>query len=391
MIIPAASRLYSVKEYYFVKKLEEIARLNKEGKNVISFGIGSPDLAPSPESVEALVSTARMTNAHGYQPYRGIPELREGIASFYKSTYGVELDPNTEVLPLMGSKEGILHVSLAFLNPGDEVLVPDPGYPTYTSLTTLVGASVRKYSLKEKNNWHPDVEELKKQDLSKVKMMWLNYPHMPTGAEADRDQLEKVVAFANEQRILLCFDNPYSLVLNQKRPFSILSIPGAKDVAVEFNSLSKSHNMAGWRIGMMLGSAMYLNPTLTVKSNIDSGMFLGLQKAAIEAFKNTEHWHTERNKIYSDRREKIFSILDKLGFEFSRDQVGLFVWAKPKHAAVINDIPAFTDRLLQEAYVFFTPGAIFGENGEGYLRASLCVPIEKIEEANKRIDSWLQR
>ncbi|MBC7451222.1 MAG: aminotransferase class I/II-fold pyridoxal phosphate-dependent enzyme [Cytophagales bacterium] len=390
MIIPAANRLNTVKEYYFVKKLEEIAKLNKEGKNVISFGIGSPDQAPSPASVEALVTTARQSNTHGYQPYRGIPELRESIALFYKNTYGVTLDPNTEVLPLMGSKEGILHVSMAFLNPGDEVLVPDPGYPTYTSLTTLIGAVVRKYSLKEKNNWHPDVEELKKLDLSKVKMMWLNYPHMPTGAEADKQQLVKIIAFAKEYNILLCFDNPYSLVLNQKEPFSILSIPGAKEVAVEFNSLSKSHNMAGWRIGMMLGSPEYLNPTLTVKSNIDSGMFLGLQKAAIEAFSNTAEWHAERNQIYSDRREKIFGILDKLGFEFSRKQVGLFVWCKPKEAAAIGDIPAFVDRLLNEAFVFFTPGAIFGENGEGYLRASLCVSIEKIEEAEKRIDVWLK-
>jgi LL-diaminopimelate aminotransferase len=391
MIIPVASRLDVVKEYYFVRKLEEIAKLNKEGKNVISFGIGSPDLAPSAATVDALVATSRLSTVHGYQPYRGIPELRESIASFYKNTYAVDLDPNTEVLPLMGSKEGILHVSMAFLNPGDEVLVPDPGYPTYTSLTTLIGASVRKYNLSEKNNWHPDVEALKKLDLSKVKMMWLNYPHMPTGAEADREQIEKIVAFAREKKILLCFDNPYSLVLNQKKPFSILSIPGAKDVAVEFNSLSKSHNMAGWRIGMMVGSPIYLNPTLTVKSNIDSGMYLGLQKAAIEAFKNTDLWHAERNSIYAERREKIFGILDKLGFEFSRSQVGLFVWCKPKDPAAIKDIPAFVDRMLNEAYVFFTPGAIFGEQGEGYMRASLCVPIEKIDEAEARIDAWLKK
>ncbi len=391
MIIPAASRLNVVKEYYFVRKLEEIAKLNKEGKNVISFGIGSPDLAPSPATVDALVATSRMATAHGYQPYRGIPELRESIASFYKNIYGVDLDSNTEVLPLMGSKEGILHVSMAFLNPGDEVLVPDPGYPTYTSLTTLIGGVVRKYTLSEKNNWHPDLEELKKQDLSKVKMMWLNYPHMPTGAEADRAQIEKIVAFAKEHKILLCFDNPYSLVLNQQKPFSILSIPGAKEVAVEFNSLSKSHNMAGWRIGMMVGSPIYLNPTLTVKSNIDSGMYLGLQKAAIEAFKNSEAWHAERNGVYAERREKIFGILDKLGFEYSRKQVGLFVWCKPKDAAAIGDIPAYVDRLLNEAYVFFTPGAIFGERGEAYLRASLCVPIEKIVEAEARIDAWLKK
>jgi aspartate/methionine/tyrosine aminotransferase len=391
MIIPVADRLNTVSEYYFVKKLEEIARLNKEGKNVISFGIGSPDLVPSPASVDALVETARAKNTHGYQPYRGIPELREAMASFYATTYGVNLNPNTEVLPLMGSKEGILHISLAFLNSGDEVLVPDPGYPTYTSLTTLIGAKVRKYSLYEKDQWHPTVEQLESLDLSKVKMMWLNYPHMPTGAEANKEMLEKVVVFAKKKNILICFDNPYSLVLNKKKPFSILSIPDAKEVAVEFNSLSKSHNMAGWRVGMMVGDANYLGPALTVKSNIDSGMFLGLQKAAIEAFNNTEDWHLERNKVYHDRREKIFSILDKLGFEFSRDQVGLFVWCKPKQNSGISDIPAFVDRLLYEASVFFTPGQIFGEGGKGYLRASLCVPIEKIVEAEERIDAWLKK
>jgi aspartate/methionine/tyrosine aminotransferase len=390
MIIPVAQRLQTVKEYYFVKKLEEIAQLNKEGKNVISFGIGSPDLAPSEASVEALIHTAKQSNTHGYQPYRGIPELREAIANFYKNTYSVDLAPHSEVLPLMGSKEGILHISLAFLNPGDVVLVPDPGYPTYTSLTTLIGAQVQKYFLSEANDWHPQVEALEKMDLSKVKMMWLNYPHMPTGAEANPEKLKPLIAFAKKHNILLCFDNPYSLVLNQQKPFSILSIEGASEVAVEFNSLSKSHNMAGWRIGMMLGAKAYLDAALTVKSNIDSGMFLGLQRAAIEAFRNTEAWHSERNKTYAVRRTKIFKILDMLGFEYSTKQVGLFVWAKPKDPS-LTDIPAYVDKLLYETFVFFTPGEIFGEQGKGYMRASLCVPENKIDEAIMRIEKWLNK
>lgn len=389
MIIPAADRLSTVKEYYFVKKLEEIARLNKEGKNVISFGIGSPDLAPSTETVEALITTSSAAPSHGYQPYRGIPELREAMATFYASTYGVSLDSNKEILPLMGSKEGILHISMAFLNPGDEVLVPDPGYPTYTSLSTLIGAVVRKYTLEESEDWHPTLQALESMDLSKVKMMWLNYPHMPTGAEANPDRLLPLIEFAKRHRILLCFDNPYSLVLNKQKPFSILSLPGAAEVAIELNSLSKSHNMAGWRVGMMVGAESYLTAALAVKSNIDSGMFLGIQKAAIKAFQNTTEWHEERNKVYHDRREKIFELLDTLGFEFDRNQVGLFVWCKPKKTSSISDIPAFVDELLYQASVFFTPGEIFGAGGKGYLRASLCVPMEKIIQAGERIERYV--
>ncbi|HSZ71307.1 MAG TPA: aminotransferase class I/II-fold pyridoxal phosphate-dependent enzyme [Cytophagaceae bacterium] len=388
MIIPVANRLNGVKEYYFVKKLEEIARLNKEGKKIISFGIGSPDLPPSQASVDALMETAKSPASHGYQPYRGIPELREAISKFYGQTYQVILDPNSQVLPLMGSKEGILHLCMAFLNPGDEVLVPNPGYPTYSSNANLVGANIRYYNLSEAHNWHADTESLEKEDLSKVKIMWVNYPHMPTGAEADPERLQLLVDFAKRKHILLVFDNPYSLVLNKKKPFSILSLEGAMDVAVELNSLSKSHNMAGWRIGMLLGKKEYLDAAITVKSNMDSGMFLGLQKAAIKAFDNTEEWHTKRNGEYAERRVLIEEILTLLGFEFDEKQVGLFLWAKPKNPQMIPDIPAFVDQLLYEASVFFTPGEIFGSNGKGYMRASLCVSKPNIIEALERIKKW---
>lgn len=387
MIIKKAERLNTVKEYYFVRKLEEIAQLNKEGKNVINFGIGSPDLAPSPSTIETLIQTSSQTNVHGYQPYRGIPELREKIAEWYQLTYGVNLDPHKEILPLMGSKEGILHVSLAFLNPGDEVLAPNPGYPTYTSLSTLLGARVRYYDLKESTGWYPDFDALEKEDLSKVKIMWLNYPHMPTGTEVKVPVLERAVKFANDHQILLCYDNPYSLVLNKNKPVSLLAIDGAKEVSIELNSLSKSHNMAGWRIGMMLGKEEYLNAALSIKSNIDSGMFNGLQRSAISALGNSEDWHHERNGIYEERRKWVYKILDLLGFEYSKDQVGMFVWAKPKDSSIITDIPEFIDKILHEKYVFFTPGKIFGSNGEGYLRLSLCVPLEKIKEAFERLSS----
>ncbi len=386
MIIPVANRLNVVSEYYFVKKLEEIAKLNKEGKNVISFGIGSPDLAPSTEALTALTETANKSNAHGYQPGRGIPELREAMAGFYKRTYQVELNPASEVLPLMGSKEGILHLSLAFLNPGDEALVPNPGYPAYSSLTKLIGADVRYYDLKEENGWYPDLEALHKEDLSKIKIMWLNYPHMPTGTAPKREVFEKVIAFAKEKNILLCHDNPYSLVLPHQAPMSILSLPGASEVAIELNSMSKSHNMPGWRIGMMMGKSEYLNAAMTVKSNIDSGMFLGLQQAAIKALNNSDEWHAKRNALYNERREWVYKILDLLGFEYSKEQVGLFVWAKPKDAKAVPDIAAYIDKILYKAFVFFTPGEIFGSNGKKFLRLSLCVPAEKMKEAYERLE-----
>ncbi len=385
MIISLADRLQGIKPYYFVKKLEQIRQYNQEGKNVINFGIGSPDLPPSQKTVDALVQTALSPSSHGYQPYRGIEELRIGIADWYKNVYDVDLNPATEVLPLMGSKEGILHLTLAFVNHGEEVLVPNPGYPTYTSLSTLLGANVRYYNLKEQNNWYPDLEALEQQDLSKVKIMWINYPHMPTGTPARRDVFEQLVDFAKRHKILLCHDNPYSLVLNHQKPMSILSIEGAEEIAVEFNSFSKSHNMAGWRVGMLLGNEEILSAALRVKSNIDSGMFLGTQRAAVEALAEEEVWHQERNEVYRERREWIWKILDLLGFEYSTKQEGMFVWAKPKAESGITDIPTFVDEILEKHYVFFTPGFIFGSNGQGYLRLSLCVSVERAKEAYDRL------
>jgi LL-diaminopimelate aminotransferase len=391
MIIPKADRLNIVKEYYFVRKLEEIAKLNKEGKNVINFGIGSPDLAPSRETVQALIATAEKENTHGYQPYRGIPEFRQKIAEWYKKTYKVELNPNDEVLPLLGSKEGILHLTMAFLNPGEEVLVPNPGYPGYSSLTMLAGGAIRYYDLKEETNWFPDFDALRKADLSNVKIMWVNYPHMPTGTVANKEMLKKLIAFAQEKKILICYDNPYSLVLNKEEPFSILQVEGAKEVAVELNSFSKSHNMAGWRVGMMLGKKEYLDAALAIKSNIDSGMFLGTQQAAMKALENDENWHAKRNEVYKERRDWVYKILDLLNFEYSKEQVGLFIWAKPKDPVAIPDIAAFVDQILYSAYVFFTPGEIFGANGKKFLRLSLCVPAEKMKEAYERLEKVMTK
>ncbi len=385
MIIPLAERLQGVKAYYFVKKLEEIRQLKKEGKEVINFGIGSPDLPPSENAVQALVKAATADGAHGYQPYQGIEELRQGIASWYNETYGVGLDTHTNVLPLMGSKEGILHITLAYVNPGEEVLVPNPGYPTYTSLSKLLGANVKPYDLKEENDWYPDFDALEAMDLSKVRLMWVNYPHMPTGTPAKIEVFEKLIAFGKKHNILICHDNPYSLVLNKEQPLSILSVEGAEEVAVELNSFSKSHNMAGWRVGMMVGGEEYIKAALRVKSNIDSGMFLGIQHAAVEALKEEVVWHTERNEIYAKRRDWVWKILDLLGFDYDKKQEGMFVWAKPKNTSGITDIPAFIDNLLHKHHIFFTPGMIFGSNGEGFLRLSLCVSEDLMEKAYERL------
>lgn len=385
MIISVADRLKDVKAYYFVKKLEEIRQMISEGKDVISFGIGSPDQKPANSTIDALVTTANEDASHGYQPYKGVPELRQQLSYWYNDTYKVGLDPNKEVLPLMGSKEGILHTTLAFVNEGEEVLVPNPGYPTYTSLSKLLGASVRYYDLKEENGWYPDFEAIEKTDLSKVKIMWMNYPHMPTGTPAKKEIFEQAVAFAKRNNILLCHDNPYSLVLNESDPVSILSVDGAKEVAVEFNSLSKSHNMAGWRVGVLVGAEDYITNALRVKSNIDSGMFLGIQKAAIEGLRVEDTWHEERNATYLERKEWVYKILDKLGFEYDQNQVGMFVWAKLKPSSGIQNIPDFIDQTLAEKHIFFTPGMIFGSNGDAYMRASLCVPVERIKEAYERL------
>lgn len=385
MILPLADRLGDVKPYYFVQKLEQIRHMISEGKDVISFGIGSPDLAPSPSTINALSESSSDKKSHGYQPYKGIPELRSAIAEYYKNTYNLSLDANDEVLPLMGSKEGILHTTLAFVNPGDNILVPNPGYPTYTSLSKLLGASINYYDLKEESDWYPDFEQLETLVDSKTKLLWVNYPHMPTGTPAKKEIFEKLVSFAKKHQLLICHDNPYSLVLNQDKPLSILSIDGAKEVSIEFNSMSKSHNMAGWRIGMLLGKKEYVDALLRVKSNIDSGMFQGLQKAAIQALSLDEAWHEERNDTYKERREWIFKILDKLGFEYNLKQEGMFVWCKPKANSTIDSIPEFIDNLLEEKNIFFTPGMIFGSNGNNYMRASVCVPLEKIKQAYNRL------
>jgi len=380
-MIRTAERLNTVQEYYFSKKLREVRGLMAEGKPIINMGIGSPDLTPSSEVLKAIQNSVHENGAHQYQSYQGLPQLRAAIANFYKKKFSVDADPNTEILPLMGSKEGIMHISLAFLNEGDEVLIPNPGYPTYTSVTKLVGAVPTYYDLTEENGWFPDLEELAKQDLSKVKVMWLSYPHMPTGATATKEQFVKMVAFAQKHEILLVNDNPYSFVLNAE-PASILSIPKAKEVCLELNSLSKTFNMAGWRVGFVLGSEDHINAILKVKSNMDSGMFYGIQKGAIAALESSDDWFEELTKVYGARRELIYKLADLLGCTYDLKAVGMFVWAKlPEGSAASED---FIDNILYNKDLFITPGTIFGSNGEGYIRFSLCISEEKIKEAIAR-------
>ena len=382
-MIQKAERLQSVTEYYFSKKLREVAALRKEGKVIINMAIGSPDLPPPANVIEALNSITEITGAHQYQSYEGIPELREAIANFYHKHYHVSLDSNQEILPLMGSKEGIMHISMAFLNKGDGVLIPNPGYPTYASVSNLVEAKVISYDLNDSNNWQPNYKELEKQDLSNVKIMWLNYPHMPTGASATKDDLEKAVAFAKKHDLLIVNDNPYSFVLNDK-PQSILDIEGAKEVAIELNSLSKTFNMAGWRVGMVVGKASIIKTILQVKSNMDSGMFLGIQKGAIAALQSPNIWFEELNTTYVKRRKIVWQIFDALQCSYNKKSVGLFVLAKLPEGE--NSIE-FIDRLLYEKEVFIAPGTIFGSNGEGYIRASLCVSEKLLKEVLNRIST----
>ncbi len=380
-MIENAHRLQSVKEYYFSQKLREVRGLMAQGKPIINMGIGSPDLPPSQKVLDALTDAISHPSAHQYQSYQGLPELREEMANFYKTYYGVSLDPTSEVLPLMGSKEGIMHISMAFLNPGDKVLVPNPGYPTYTSVTRLVEAEPLFYNLEEKHNWFPQVADLEQMDLSGVKLMWLGYPHMPTGAVAEDADLEALIAFAQKHQILLVKDNPYSFVLN-KTPKSILALEGAKEVVLELNSLSKSFNMAGWRVGMLMGRADLVEAVLKVKSNMDSGMFYGIQKGAIEALKAPKSWFDGLNEIYAKRRKAIFALADKLNLSYDPSAVGMFVWAKIGDDHTTSEM--MVDQLLYEFNVFIAPGTIFGSNGEGYVRFSLCVPEEKIVEALNR-------
>lgn len=381
--IEPAERLSLVSEYYFSRKLKEVAQLNAEGKDIISLAIGSPDMPPSPQTVEKLCEVARRPDTHGYQPTMGTPELRQAMADFYKRWYNVDLDPKTEIQPLIGSKEGILHVTLAFVNPGDEVLVPNPGYPTYTSLSKILGAKIVNYNLREDNGWQPDFDELERMDLSRVKLMWTNYPNMPTGGNARRETYERLVSFAQKHGIVVVNDNPYSFILNE-HPMSLLQVPGAKDCCIEFNSMSKSHNMPGWRVGMCATNATFISWILKIKSNIDSGTFRGLQLAAAEACHNDEAWHREANiEIYARRRQWAEKIMDVLGCTYDPQQVGMFLWGKIPDT--YTDVEDLTERVLHEARVFITPGFIFGSNGQRYIRISLCAKEEKIKEALERI------
>jgi aspartate/methionine/tyrosine aminotransferase len=371
-----------VSEYYFSRKLKEVAAMNAAGKDVISLGVGSPDMPPSEETVETLCTEAHNPNGHGYQPYVGIPELREAFARFYKRWYDVELDAKTEIQPLIGSKEGILHVTLAFVNPGDQVLVPNPGYPTYTSLSRLLGAEVVHYDLTEENGWMPDFDALERMDLSRVKLMWTNYPNMPTGANATMELYERLVDFARRKGIVIVNDNPYSFILND-HPLSILSVEGAKECCIEFNSMSKSHNMPGWRIGMIAANATFISWILKVKSNIDSGMYRAMQLAAVKALDAEAHWYEGNNANYASRRKTAGEIMDALGCTYDKSQVGMFLWGRiPDHYA---DVEELTERILHEARVFIVPGFIFGSNGSRYIRISLCAKNEQLAEALKRI------
>jgi aspartate/methionine/tyrosine aminotransferase len=379
-----ANRLASVKEYYFSTKLREVAALVQAGKPIINMGIGSPDLAPHPAVVEALNAGMAYPKAHMYQSYQGLPELRNAMADFYQRFYQVSLDPPSEVLPLMGSKEGIMHISMAFLNKGDQVLIPNPGYPTYSSVTKLLEAEPVFYDLQAENQWQPDFEALEALDTRKVKLMWLNYPHMPTGAIAQKGSFEKLIQWAKERSILIINDNPYSFILN-KQPESILSIPGAKEVALELNSLSKAFNMAGWRVGMLSGRSETLQEVLKVKSNMDSGMFYGIQQGAIAALQADPQWFEDLNTVYRKRRDKVEALATTLGTTFDSQSVGMFVWAKLP--AEVSDAEAYIDRILYEKDIFITPGSIFGSQGAGYIRFSLCVPEEKIQEALNRMQS----
>ena len=380
--IQPAAHIQSISEYYFSVKLAEVAKMNAEGKNVISLGVGAPDRMPSAETIETLCEAAHRPDVHAYQPYTGIPELRKAYADWYHRIYNVELAPE-ETLPLIGSKEGILHISMTFLNFGDSVLVPNPGYPTYKSVSELLRANVIEYDLLEENGWLPDFDALEKQDLSRVKLMWVNYPNMPTGTNATTELFEKLVAFGKKHNIVICHDNPYSFILNEK-PMSMLSVDGAKDICIELNSLSKSHNMSGWRMGMLASNPQFVKWVLKAKSNIDSGQFKPMQLATIAALSNSAEWHSEMNRVYAERRVWAEKIMDLLGCTYDKTQVGLFVWGKmPAGQSSSKD---FIDDILHNARVFITPGVIFGSNGEGYIRISLGSGVEKMQEAHQRIE-----
>jgi LL-diaminopimelate aminotransferase len=382
MTVTTSKRLEGIGEYYFSQKLREIDALNREGKNIINLGIGSPDLPPHPAVIRVLQEESSKPNVHAYQSYKGSPVLRKAITDWYDKWYAVTLDPETEVLPLIGSKEGIMHICMTYLNEGDEALIPNPGYPTYSSAVKLAGGKAVPYELKEENNWQPDFDALAKTDMSRVKLLWVNYPHMPTGQLGTREIFEKIIAFGKKHNILVCHDNPYSFILNDN-PSSILGVAGAKETAIELNSLSKSQNMAGWRVGMLCASKERIDEILRFKSNMDSGMFLPVQLAAAKALGLGREWYDQVNTTYSKRREKVFELLNLLGCSYSQQQVGMFVWAKIPSA--YKSGYELSDEVLYNANVFITPGGIFGNAGDGYIRVSLCGSIERFEEAIKRI------
>jgi len=387
MPIEPAEHIKSISEYYFSVKLAEVARMNAEGMNVISLAVGAPDRMPSQETIDTLCETARRPDVHAYQPYTGIPELRKAYGDWYKRIYQVDLAQD-EVLPLIGSKEGILHISITFLNIGDGVLVPNPGYPTYTSVSNLLRANVIEYDLLEKEGWQPDFESLEKMDLSRVKLMWVNYPNMPTGANGTVELFEKLIAFGKRHQIIICHDNPYSFILNEK-PMSILSLPGAKDICIELNSLSKSHNMSGWRMGLLASNSQFVKWVLKAKSNIDSGQFKPMQLATVAALSNSAEWHAEMNRIYAERRIWAEKIMDLLDCDYDKQQVGLFVWGKLNDRTAGSE--AIANALLYEAKVFITPGFIFGSNGGRFLRISLGASVDKLQEAYHRIEAFVNR
>ena len=386
-MIQPAERLNNVQEYYFSRKLKEVARMNAEGKDIISLAIGSPDMPPSPETIEKLCEVAHDPDAHGYQPTSGTPELREAMAGYYKRWYGVDIDPRTEIQPLIGSKEGILHITLAFCNPGDKVLVPNPGYPTYTSLSKILGQEIVNYNLREDKGWQPDWEQLEKMDLNGVRLMWTNYPNMPTGGNAMMETYIKLVRFAKKHDIVVVNDNPYSFIINE-HPISPLQVPGAKDCCIELNSMSKSHNMPGWRVGLCATNATFISWILKIKSNIDSGTFRGLQLAAAQAYHNSDEWHHTANfQTYKRRRDIAEEIMKTMGCTFDTSQVGMFLWGRIPDS--YKDCEELTERILHEARVFITPGFIFGSNGNRYVRISLCAKDEKMREALGRIRAAL--
>ncbi|MEZ4903812.1 MAG: aminotransferase class I/II-fold pyridoxal phosphate-dependent enzyme [Spirosomataceae bacterium] len=384
MIISLAKRATQAQEYYFSVKLAEVRKLIAAGHDVINIGIGNPDQSPSEATIEALTKTAVQLHSHGYQSYKGIPALRQGIAHWYNRVYGVTLDAETEILPLIGSKEGITHITMTFVDEGDEVLVPELGYPAYRAVTEMVGGKVIDYPLLENQAWQPDWEAMESLVSSRTKLLWLNYPHMPTGAPATKALFENAVRFAQKNKILLCHDNPYSLILNQKPPISLLSIDGAIDVAIELNSMSKSHNMAGWRIGWLSGAKAYIDAILTIKSNVDSGMFLGIQQAAVAALQNSIEWHQAQNDVYRSRLDAAKAFLDRLQCTYDPGQEGMFLWAKLPNSVTSAEV--LVDELLYQKYIFIAPGFIFGPKGQRYIRVSLCMPAERIWEAVERLE-----